>query len=127
MVLVDSSVYIRLLRNGVDPVAELASRFEITTLVSCDVVRCEVLRGMVHPKARADLAGFFNLLVHVSTDHRVWRMTENIAWQLDRVGRVLPLPDLIIAACALHAGASVLTEDRHFDSIPGLSLAAWKG
>jgi predicted nucleic acid-binding protein len=125
VVLVDSSVYIRLLRDGRDPIAELATRYEATEIVGCDVVRCEVLRGVVRPRVKADLAGFFDLLVHVPMDHRVWRATEKLAWDLDRAGWVLPLADLMISACALDAGAAVLTHDRHFARIPHLTLARW--
>lgn len=125
MVLVDSSVYIHLLRTGTDPVAALAERFEATELVGCDIVRCEVLRGIIRPRARADLATFFDLLVHVTMDHRTWQETENLAWRLDRAGQVLPLTDIIIATCAFRAGASVLTRDRHFAQIPQLPLAEW--
>ena len=125
MVLVDSSVYIHLLRTGTDPVAALAERFEATELVGCDLVRCEVLRGIIRPKARADLAMFFDLLVHVTMDHRAWQETEDLAWRLDRAGQVLPLTDIIIAVCAFRAGASVLTRDHHFERIPQLPLAEW--
>lgn len=125
MVLVDSSVYIHLLRSGTDPVAALAERFEATELVGCDIVRCEVLRGIIRPKARADLGMFFDLLIHVTMDHRAWQEAEDLAWRLDRAGRVLPLTDVIIAVCALRAGASVLTRDQHFERIPELALAEW--
>jgi predicted nucleic acid-binding protein len=125
VVLVDSSVYIHLLRAGADPVTALAEHFEATELVSCDIVRCEVLRGIIRPKARADLATFFDLLVHVTMDHRAWQETEHLAWQLDRAGRILPLTDVIIAVCALRANAAVLTRDQHFKMIPQLQLAKW--
>jgi predicted nucleic acid-binding protein len=125
VVLVDSSVYIQLIRDGKDPVGELADAFEITEIAGCNVVRCEVLRGMIRPKAKAHLAAFFDLLIHVPTDHRVWSETEELAWQLDRKGRVLPLTDVVIAVCALRIGASVLTLDRHFESVPRLRLASW--
>ncbi len=125
MVLVDSSIYIQLLRAGKDPVRELAGSFEITEIVICSVVRCEVLRGMIRPKAKSHLASFFDLLVHVATDHRVWHATEELAWQLDREGKVLPLSDLIIAVCAQAAGATVLTKDSHFQMVPRLQLASW--
>jgi predicted nucleic acid-binding protein len=125
VVLVDSSIYAHLLRAGLDPVAQLAERFEVTELVGCDVVRCEVLRGIIRPKVRADLAMFFDLLVHVTMDHRAWRETENLAWRLDRDGNILPLTDLMIAVCALRSGAELLTQDHHFKMIPRLRLVEW--
>lgn len=125
VVLVDSSIYIDLLRAGFDPIAALAERFDADELATCDIVRCEVLRGMVHPKARAELAAFFDLLVHVDLDHRAWRQTEDLAWKLDRAGKTLPLTDLIIAVCAFRADAEVLARDRHFSMISQLRLAKW--
>lgn len=125
MVLVDSSVYIELLRGRRNPARELAEAFASIELVGCSVVRCEVLRGMVDPLAKAKLASFFDLLVDIPTDQKVWAATENLAWQLDRAGKVLPLADLIIAVCALQAGATLLTNDKHFALIPRLRLASW--
>jgi len=125
VVLVDSSIYVHLLRAGSDPVAQLAERFEVTELVACDVVRCEVLRGIIRPKMRADLAMVFDLLVHVTMDHRAWQETEDLAWRLDRTGNILPLTDLMIAVCAFRAGAELLTRDPHFKMIPRLRLVEW--
>ncbi len=125
MVLVDSSVYISLLRANTDPVRELAGRFEITEIVGCDIVRCEVLRGVIRPKPKAYLAEFFDLLVHVNMDRGAWRASEELAWRLDRSGRMLPLTDIIIAVCAMRAEAAVLTHDRHFSMVPDLPLASW--
>lgn len=125
MVLVDSSVYIELLRAGKDPVSELARSFDVTEIAGCSVVRCEVLRGMIRPKAKAHLASFFALLVHVATDHHIWQATEDLAWQLDRQGKVLPLTDIVIAACALRVNATVLTNDGHFEMVPRLQVQSW--
>ncbi|MDQ2867148.1 MAG: PIN domain-containing protein [Verrucomicrobiota bacterium] len=127
MVLVDSSIYIDLLRRGIDPVAELTARFEPTEIVGCDLVRCEVLRGMMRPRTRKYLADFFDLLVHARMDHRAWRDAENLAWRLARAGKILPLTDLIIAVCALRTGAAVATRDAHFASVPRLRLVRWEG
>ncbi len=125
MVLVDSSIYIHLLRTGIDPVTKLAERFDATEIVGCDLVRCEVLRGVIRPKAKAYLAEFFDLLVQVTMDHRAWKDAEEMAWRLDRKGTILPLTDIIIAVCALRAGAEIVTRDRHFEKIPKLRLVAW--
>jgi tRNA(fMet)-specific endonuclease VapC len=125
VVLIDSSVYIHLLRGGFDPIAALAQRFDATELVVCDIVRCEVLRGMIRQKTRADLTTFFNLLVHVTMDYAAWHETEELAWTLDRAGKILPLTDVIIAVCALRAEAEVLTRDHHFEMVPRLRLAEW--
>jgi predicted nucleic acid-binding protein len=58
-------------------------------------------------------------------DFRAWRETESLAWRLDRAGTILPSTDLIIAVCALRAGAEMLTLDHHFEMIPRLHLVKW--
>jgi predicted nucleic acid-binding protein len=50
----------------------------------------------------------------------IWHETLELAWQLDRQGRVLPIQDIHIAACALSIDAVVLTHDAHFREIPGV-------
>lgn len=125
MVLVDSSVYIRFQRLGIDPIGALTERYSRRQLAVCDLVRCEVLRGMVSTAAQRDLRDFFDLLPHVEMDRSAWRLTEQLAWKLDRAGKVLPIADLIIAVCALRAGAEMLTDDDHFRHIPNLLLAEW--
>lgn len=125
MVLIDSSIYIHLLRGGFDPVVLLAERYDPAAMATCDIVRVEVLRGIVQPKAHEKFAMFFDLLVHVPMDRRAWRQTEELAWELDRRGHTLPLPDLIIAICAIRANAEVLTRDEDFRLVPKLQLAEW--
>lgn len=50
----------------------------------------------------------------------IWRTTSELAWQLDRRGKVLPIQDIHIAACALSINAVLLTYDLHFQEIPWL-------
>jgi predicted nucleic acid-binding protein len=48
----------------------------------------------------------------------------NLAWTLDRQGKILPVTDIIIAACAQVAKAELITEDLHFQKIPNLKVRA---
>jgi len=121
-ILVDSSFYIALMRQGRDPLAVLALTSATRDLVTCGVVRCEVGRALRFPKPREAFERFFNVMIQVPTDNSLWAEVESLAWKLDRQGTVLPLPDLIIACCAFRAGAVVLTFDTHFNRIPGLRV-----
>jgi predicted nucleic acid-binding protein len=121
-ILVDSNVYISLLRAGRDPAVALGNRYEMTDLVICGMVRLEVLRGVKTAKVLERLGAFFDVLMNVPSDNRLWEEATELAWNLDRGGRTLPGPDLVIAASALRAGAAVCSFDRHFDHIPGLRV-----
>lgn len=125
-VLVDSNVYIDLLRARRDPVEVLfdwAER-EDCALVICGMVRLEVLRGLTSLKARHKLGAFLDVMINVPTDNRLWMDAADLAWQLDRKGRVIPGPDVIIASCALRIGAAVMTSDGHFHQVEGLAVIA---
>ena len=131
-VLVDSNVFIGLLRRGVDPVGELGAWSGGADLATCGMVRLEVERGLRAGRVRERLAAFLDVLVMIPTGNKVWTRATEIAWSLDRRGVTLPAQDCLIAACALAGGALVLTDDRHFDRIPGLrvlrpadELASW--
>jgi len=119
-VLVDSSFYIGLARNGQDPLQALAYAAVDRDLAVCGIVRCEVARGIRQPKVLKNFQAFWNVMVNVPTDDRLWSSVEELAWRLDRQGNTLPLTDIVIACCALRIDATVLTFDHHFELIPEL-------
>jgi tRNA(fMet)-specific endonuclease VapC len=48
-----------------------------------------------------------------------------IADQLKRSGKPIPQNDMWTAALALQTGMPVLTRDRHFDFVEGISRVGW--
>ena len=119
-VLADSSYYIHLLRQGRDPLRELALAAATRDLAICGVVRCEVGRALRQPRVRQRLHSVWDVMINVPTDNRLWEEAEQTLWELDRRGMVLPLTDALIACCAKRIGAVVLTHDQHFSHFPGI-------
>jgi len=122
MILIDSCIFITLLRRGIDPAREFSVLAQEDEIATCGVVRCEIIRGMRTPKARRALGAYLDCLLYIPTLNAVWEAAEQILWAGDRAGRTIPLTDAVIAACALKAGAAVLTTDKHFDGIDGLTV-----
>lgn len=122
VVLVDSSVWIRLMREGRDPVQILVERAKTCDLATCGMVRLEVLRGIIRRGVRDAVEEFMNVMINVPADNRIWETAAQEAWQLDRRGITLPAQDLVIAACAQRIEATVLTFDHHFYDIPGVTI-----
>ena len=108
-VLADSSYYVRLLREGRDPLRDLALAAASRDVAICGVVRCEVGRGVRNEGALQRFQRAWDVMINVSTDNRLWAEVELTAWQLDRAGFILPLTDVVIACCAKRIGAVVLT------------------
>ncbi len=121
-ILVDSSVYIRLMRQRLDPVAVLFEHYDTVNLVTCGMVRLEVLRGVRVPRARARLEAFMSVMQYVPSDERLWREATDLAWRIDRMGQPIQATDAVIAAAALRLSASVLTRDSDFQRVPGLHV-----
>lgn len=122
MILIDSCIYIPLLRRGIDVTAEFSVLAVESDIVTCGVVRCEVTRGLKTQRARERLSAWFDVQIYVPTMHKVWARAEQIAWDTGKMGQMIPLTDAIIAACALESGSALLTRDRHFEWIDGLTV-----
>jgi predicted nucleic acid-binding protein len=120
LVLADSSFYIQLLREGKDPLRALALTAAASDLAVCGVVRCEVGRALRRPEILKRFQAFWDVMVNVPTDRRLWDEVERTLWMLDRQGNTISLTDVVIACCAMRVNAVVLTFDSDFSRIPGV-------
>jgi len=82
----------------------------------CAMTRLEILfsaRSFAdYERLAIDLGGFRDLRMDATT----FAAAESAQRELARTGEHrIPLPDLLIAACAQQHGAAVLHHDRHFD------------
>ncbi len=123
-VLVDSNIYISLLKSKGDPRPILVEWAGERNLVICGMVRLEVLRGIRSEKFLHSLSVFMDVMVNVPTNQQLWNEAITLACQMDRKGFVISATDAIIAASALRIGAAVLTSDAHFSRIDGLQVIA---
>lgn len=119
-VLVDSCWYITQMRAGRHPLRALEPIAHTRDIATCGIVRAEVARGIRDPAVLKKFQARWDVMLYVPMDNKLWKEVENLAWQLDRRGVVLPLTDIIIACCARRIGAVVLTFDKHFSRIPGI-------
>lgn len=130
-ILVDSNVFIDLLKFGRDPSQVMGEWAGGSNLAMCGMVRLEVLRGIKSLKQLTKISAFMDVMVNVPSDNRLWVAATELAWKLDRMGLMIPGADVVIAASALRLDAAVLTSDAHFAQIDGLRViappAAWFG
>ncbi len=119
-ILADSSWYITESRRKSDPLLQLAELSTSRDIAVCGAVIAEVGRGFKSPKTLRRYIESWEVMCFVQSTQRVWHETLELAWQLDREGKVLPIQDIHVAACALSINAVVLTYDQHFHEIPGI-------
>jgi len=101
---------------------ELATRSDTWDLATCGMVKLEVCRGLRVTRVRHRYEAAFAEMQYAPTNFSTWERAARLAYELDRAGRTIPAPDLVIAACALAIDAPVLTLDRHFRLVPGLQV-----
>lgn len=122
-ILVDSAVYIDRLRAGHDIRQDLMPFLANGLLYNCGLIRAEVIRGFRDARLKSEMTTFFNIVPEIPVTARLWQQVAELAWSLDRtVGGHRPLSDILIAKCAMHVGAILVSPDRHFEEIPGLKL-----
>ena len=121
-VLIDSNVYIDLMRAKRDVVNVLYQWAGCRDMVLCGMIRLEVLRGIRSTRLLSRVSSFMDVMINVPTDNRLWAEATDLAWRLDRKGITLPATDLVIAASAMRLGAAVMTSDGHFREIEGLTV-----
>jgi predicted nucleic acid-binding protein len=126
LILPDSNIYIGALRAGTDPFQSFASGIDEHDweFATCGMISLEVCRGLRDPNTLKRFRERFSTMIFIPTTNQIWERATQLAWALDRQGRTLPAQDILIAAHALQAGATVLTLDAHFQQIPGLRVIA---
>jgi predicted nucleic acid-binding protein len=122
LVLPDSNFYINGARAGLDPFKELGAHSDAYDFATCGMVVLEVCRGRRDPNVLRRFRETFGVMIYIPTTNQIWERAAQLAWSLDRQGMILPAQDILIAAHALQTGATVLTHDAHFRSIPGLQV-----
>lgn len=118
LILVDSSAWIAHLTQPTaaraHPVEELlkADRVAINA-----VIRVEILTGARHEAQYAALEDALMGCQVLPLTDAVWRRAERLRFQLRQAGTLVPLPDVVIACCALVYDCGLLHTDKHFQLI----------
>lgn len=124
LILPDSNIYIGATRAGLDPFQELGAHSDEYEFATCGMVVLEVTRGLRFPKILQSFRDRFAVMIYVPTTNQIWERAAQLAWSLDRHGHTIQAQDIVIAACALQTGATMLTHDAHFSFIPGLNVVS---
>ena len=122
LVLVDSSGWVGHLAGRRSPVEAAVGRLlEDRRAAANAIVRLEILTGARDEAQYAELADAFQGLPDRPLSGEVWRCAERLRFDLRRKGQGIPVPDVLIAGCALVHDCELLHADRHFDVIARLA------
>jgi predicted nucleic acid-binding protein len=122
-ILPDTSAWIDFFRGKPSGMAENVEAALVQgEVVTCGVVLFELLQGIKSPREEAQVLSAFQAIPHLEMTGALWIKAGQLSSQLRKKGYTLPLSDIIIATLALEHTYSLLTVDRHFDAIPGLTV-----
>lgn len=91
-------------------------------VVTCGVVLFELIQGIKSAREESLVLNAFQALPHAEMNGKLWIKAGRLSSALRKKGVTLPLSDIIITTLALEHKCPILTIDRHFDAIPGLTI-----
>jgi len=119
--LVDTSAWILALRKDFSP--EVKERIDHllkeNTVITTGMVKLEILGGTKTESEFRRLKRRLDALDSVDLDTSLWEESYDLAFKLRRKGITVPYTDILIAACALKIGSTVVHVDAHFDLMAG--------
>lgn len=118
LVLADSSAWVSHLTGQRAAISEAMGELLRDHRVAVnDVIRMEVLTGALNEAQYAELADLFQGVHLLPLSGAVWRSAERLRFELRQKGHLVPVPDVLIASCALIYDCELVHADRHFDVI----------
>lgn len=117
--LVDSSIWVRYLRSRESEelkaaVQEALARGEVTT---CWAVNTELLIGARDEAGLERLLDALRGVPDVPITPVVWEEAARLGHRLRKQGLLMPLPDLLIAQCAIDGDLVLWHADEHFEQM----------
>lgn len=93
-----------------------------SAVFTCGPVLSELLQGTRGDHDRAAVLEAQSSLEYAEASPAVWVRAGDLAAALRRTGTTVPLSDLLIAAIAIEQRLEIITADRHFRLIPGVTV-----
>jgi predicted nucleic acid-binding protein len=128
MVVVDTSVWIRFLRQPqAETSGDLRQLLRRNRAAITGVILAEVLQGGRGEEEFRLLRETLDGVPYLDLGKEVWIRAGAISAELRREGNPLPLTDISIAAAAIEGDHELFSLDPDFERIPGLRVYKTKG
>jgi predicted nucleic acid-binding protein len=124
LILVDTSSWIHFLRpkGNEDVRKRVASALTEGEACWCPMVRLELWNGAQGQRESAVLRDLERGIAELAINDDVWAASFDLGRRARAKGISVPATDILIAACALHHGATIETCDSDFDMLNSLRI-----
>ena len=118
-VLIDTSVWIEVLRNGGDEALRRAVTLALNEnrAAMAAPVWVELYSGVRGKRELDQLTGLRRLCRWLNVDDECWETTAETARTCREKGVAVPLGDVLVFACARRHEVAIMERDKHFDMI----------
>jgi len=120
--LVDTSVWIDYFRDNSHTTEFLEKQLLEDNVYIVGIIVSELLQGIKNETDREIIRNSLDAINYINMNYADWIRAGDISYSLRKNGVTLPLTDIAIAAAAIENKLTVVTNDKHFKSIPGLSV-----
>ena len=116
MILIDTSCWIEALREGGNADVRRRLHEHVHGGRACwsPVIRLELWNGARGAREKKALREFEEVLPELEMAAEVWDIACDLVRRARTAGMTIPVPDLLIVACARHHGVEVESTDAHF-------------
>lgn len=121
-ILIDTSVWIEYFKNNDEFVNLIENAFESMSVCITGPVICELLQGVKSTKEYQMLSSCIDAIPFIDVNKNDWVKAGEISHSLKKQGITIPMADIIIGAVCLNNGFKILTQDKHFQNIPGIKF-----
>ena len=115
--LVETSAWILALRKDFVPAVKdrIDHLLKENATITTGIIKLEILGGTKTNREFQRLKRRLEALDNVESDTLLWEKAYGLAFTLRRKGITVPYTDILIAACALQTGSTVIHADAHYD------------
>jgi tRNA(fMet)-specific endonuclease VapC len=123
MIIVDTSVWIEFFRvRGSQITNHLKQLLRSGKVAITGMILAEIIQGIKSPRESAAVKKSLESLPFIDTSKEMWQLAGEISASLRKKGITIPLSDILIGVIAIEKSYEIFTMDRHFDSIPNVTL-----
>jgi predicted nucleic acid-binding protein len=124
-ILPDTCAWIDFFRGRPSRQAELVEAAIVQgEVVTCGMVLYELLQGIKNSGEENSVLHAFQAIKHLEMSASLWVKAGQLSARLRSNGQTLPMSDILIATLALEHDCLIITVDRHFTLIPGITISS---
>lgn len=118
MIVVDSSVWVEILRDSKYTLSHFVQSKILEEQISYNgVILSELLQGAHDKKEYTKVLSGLKILTFREINFEIWNQVGQISFEMRKKGFKIPLTDCIISALCIHYQDQLLTLDKHFQFI----------